>query len=268
MTTYPNCKINLGLHIVHRRDDGYHDIESIFIPVMSLRDELVINPLPDLPAGECLFQQQGLALDNEPADNLCAKAYRLLRDEFGSRVGAVSMTLNKKIPFGAGLGGGSADAAFTLKMLNQLFSLGLTDDELCLRAARLGADCPFFILNRPMYVSGIGDRMEPVEIDLDSMNMTIEIVKPDDCVSTREAYSGITPRDRWVNPSSTPDLRHAILQPVTRWRDLIVNDFEAHIASLHPAIAATKKALYERGALYASMTGSGSAVFGLFYNKK
>lgn len=252
MTSYPNCKINLGLHVVGKHADGYHDLETLFVPVHALRDELEITE------GPLSMLQDGITLDNAPEDNLCMKAWRLLHDE--SDIPPVSIRLKKGIPFGAGLGGGSADAAFTLKMLNEMFSLGLSDRQLEQRAARLGADCAFFIQNRPAYATGIGDILTPVNIDLSAYHILVEI-PANEHVSTKEAYMGL---NRSLFGTPRPDLREAVKHPVECWRNLIVNDFEASIFPTHPAIAALKDDMYRRGALYASMTGSGAAVFGIF----
>lgn len=263
MTTHPNCKINLGLHVTARRPDGYHNLQSIFLPVPDLCDQLDIEPLPGRAPGHCDFRQQGLPLDAPAQDNLCVRAYRLLHQEFPQQVGAIQMRLDKRIPFGAGLGGGSSDASFTLQMLNDLFRLGLTSADLRRRAARLGADCPFFILNRPAYVTGIGDHIEPIDFSLEAKGLRVVIKKPDEAVPTREAYSGIIPRDKRQG-LATPDLRQALRRPVSEWRDLIVNDFETSVFPQHPAIARLKEQFYKEGAIYASMTGSGAAVFALF----
>lgn len=252
MITYPNCKINLGLHVVGKRPDGYHDLETIFLPVHSLRDELEITE------GSLSMQQDGITLDNAPEDNLCMKAWRLLHDEFD--IPPVSIRLKKGVPFGAGLGGGSSDAAFTLKLLNEMFALGLIDSQLEQRAACLGADCAFFIRNRAAYAIGIGDRLEPIEIDMSAYRIVIEIPEGEH-VSTKEAYSGLK---RDLFGAIRPDLRKAVKQSIGEWRSLIVNDFEASVFPAHPAIAALKDDMYRRGALYASMTGSGAAVFGIF----
>ncbi len=253
MKTTPNCKINLGLHVVGKRPDGYHNLETIFLPVHSFCDELVIEPSPH---SRTIMHQDGIALDNDPNDNLCIRAYRLLHDKFG--IPPVTIRLTKHIPFGAGLGGGSSDAAFTLKMLNQMFALGLSVNELEQHAAQLGADCAFFIQNRPAYATGIGDQLQSLGLDLSAYRIAIEI-PPDEHVSTREAYSGLHLLD-----CPRPDLRQAVRQPMAQWRETIVNDFEASVFPAHPAIAAMKDQMYRRGALYASMTGSGAAVFGLF----
>ena len=260
MIAYPNCKINLGLHVVGKRPDGYHDLETIFVPVDSLRDELEINEVGGGQSTGSTIVQDGIILDSAPEDNLCMKAWRLLHEEFD--VPAVSMRLKKGIPFGAGLGGGSSDAAFTLKMLNEMFSLGLSIDALEQRAARLGADCAFFIRNRAAYATGIGDRLKPIELIIKKEELRIVIEIPEgEHVSTKEAYGGLK---RDLFGAERPDLREAVKRPVGEWRDLIVNDFEASVFPTHPAIAAMKETMYERGALYASMTGSGAAVFGLF----
>lgn len=253
MTTYPNCKINLGLHVVGKRADGYHNLETIFIPVHELHDELEIT---ESASGECTMVQEGIVLDNAPGDNLCMKAWKLLHEEYG--IPAVNILLNKHIPFGAGLGGGSADASFTLKMLNEMFSLGLSTEKLESYAARLGADCAFFIGNTAAYATGIGDRLEPLDIDLSDYRIQIETPEGEH-ISTREAYAGIRLTD-----TPRPDLRKVAREPIQQWQELIVNDFELSVFPQHPAIAALKEDLYRRGAIYASMTGSGAAVYGIF----
>ena len=254
MISFPNCKINLGLHVVGKRPDGYHDLETLFLPVMELCDEL------EIVEGPLAMHQDGIALDNTPEDNLCMKAWRLLHDEFG--IPSVTIRLKKGIPFGAGLGGGSSDAAFTLKMLNGIFSLGLEDSQLEQCAARLGADCAFFIRNRAAYATGIGNQLEPIEWEVGSGKWKVVIEIPEgEHVSTKEAYAGLQ-RDLFGCPR--PDLREAVRRPIDEWRNLIVNDFEASVFPSHPAIAALKEEMYRRGALYASMTGSGAAVFGIF----
>ena len=278
MTTYPNCKINLGLHVVGRRADGYHDLETLFIPVPDLCDELEITELPEAAASpggaapQPRMTQSGIALDNAPEDNLCIRAWRLLHDEFA--IPPVHIRLEKHIPFGAGLGGGSSDAAFTLRMLNEMFALGLGTADLERRAARLGADCAFFIQNRPAYATGIGDQLEPIEWKVESGKWKVVIEIPDgEHVSTKEAYAGLKPPgcspsqgelSEGLRGKQRPDLRLAIRRPIGEWRRLIVNDFEASVFPAHPAIAALKDDFYRRGALYASMTGSGAAVFGIF----
>ena len=257
MQTSPNCKINLGLHVVGKRPDGYHDLQTIFVPVHSFCDELVIEPTTDSPT---TMHQDGISLDNAPDDNLCIRAYRLLHDEFD--IPPVTIRLTKHIPFGAGLGGGSSDAAFTLKMLNELYCLGLDISALEQRAAKLGADCAFFIQNRPAYATGIGDQLEPLELRINNEELRIVIEIPEgEHVSTKEAYAGLK---RDLFGTQRTDLRDAVRRPIEDWCTLIVNDFEASVFPTHPAIAAIKEDFYRHGALYASMTGSGAAVFGIF----
>jgi len=257
MTQYPNCKINLGLQILSQRPDGYHDIASIMLPVDTMHDTLEIEPLTDATA-ETRFELVGAPLDCTDDKNTCLRAYRLLRDAYPEQVGSVHIRLTKGIPHGAGLGGGSSDAAFTLCMLNELFQLHLDNEMLCRLAVRIGADCPFFILNRPAYITGIGDKIKPIDLDLSRLGLRIEVVKPEVSVSTREAYAGTTPH------AATVDLRTAVRMPVEQWRDTIVNDFEESILPQYPEIAACKTDFYRRGAVYASMSGSGSSVFALF----
>ena len=261
MITYPNCKINLGLHVVGKRHDGYHNLETIFLPVKDLRDELEITEAErGKRKKECEMEQDGIALDNAPEDNLCIKAWKLLHEEFG--ISTVNIRLKKNIPFGAGLGGGSSDAAFTLKMLNEMFALRLTDSQLEQRAARLGADCAFFIKNQPAYATGIGDKLEPIEWNMKSEKWKVIIEIPEgEHVSTKEAYGGLK---RDLFGTVRPNLREVVKRPIEEWRSLIVNDFEASVFPAHPAIAALKEEMYRRNALYASMTGSGAAVFGIF----
>lgn len=255
--TNPNCKINLGLHVVGKRPDGYHDLQTLFLPVTDLCDELEITPMQtDSPVAT--MEQDGITLDNAPEDNLCMKAWHLLHNEFG--IPPVHIRLKKNIPFGAGLGGGSSDAAFTLKMLNGMFALGLDNRGLEQRAAQLGADCAFFIQNRPAYATGIGDRLQPISLDLSAYRIAIEIPEGEH-VSTREAYAGLL-SERFGQPR--PDLREAVRRSIDEWRRLIVNDFEMSVFPSHPAIAALKERMYSQGARYASMTGSGAAVFGIF----
>lgn len=253
MKVFPNCKINLGLSVVERRPDGYHNLETLFLPV-PLCDELTLEP-----AEKFSFEQNGILLDNSPLDNLVVKAHHLLSERY-PQVEKVSISLKKNIPFGAGLGGGSSDAAFTLTALNALFGLGCSFDELEGYAAKIGADCAFFVQNRAAYATGIGDILEPVDFDLSDYHFVL--LKPSDHVSTKEAYSGIKP-----TPSKV-DLREAVKQPIEKWKDLIVNDFELSVFPNHPRIEFLKNHLYEKGALYASMTGSGAAVFGLFEKGK
>lgn len=256
MKAFPNCKINLGLHVVRRRSDGYHDLETVFVPV-PLCDELEINPSESFS-----FSQTGIAIDCNPEDNIVVRAYRLLQRECGIRLPEVEISLRKKIPFGAGLGGGSSDAAFTLKMVDELYSLGIGSERLCTLAAKLGADCPFFIDNRPAFATGIGDCLTPLDFNPLAGHKLL-LVKPDEAVSTAEAYGGITPRER-RNDIEPCNLAEAVARPVEEWARLIVNDFEATVFAKHPRLAAIKQTLYDAGALYAAMSGSGSTIYGIF----
>ena len=250
MILFPNAKINIGLYITSRRDDGYHNLETLFFPV-GWQDIMEIVPAKGT---QTTLTVSGNAVECPPEKNLVMKAYAALNDVIP--LPPVDIYLHKIIPDGAGLGGGSADAAFTLKGLNELFSLEMTDGQLAEIAAKIGADCPFFIYNRPMLAKGIGNEFTPVDIDLSGK--TIAIVKPHESVSTREAYSGVTP----MIPEC--DLTTAISADIKEWRGKISNDFEKSIFPLHPAIQSVKEQLYALGADYASMSGSGAAVYGIF----
>ena len=251
MTIYPNVKLNLGLRVLGKRPDGYHDLESLFIPCDAFRDELCIEPADEFGieiGGPCY---RGW----DPSEDLTARAWRLLRDEFG--IGPVRIRLIKNSPVGAGLGGGSADGAFALRALSDLFGLGLSDAALAGLAARLGSDCPFSIYNRPMFASGRGEVLEAFDIDLSAYR--IEIAIPEGvAVSTREAYAGVIPSE------AKESLREVLHLPVSAWPGRLVNDFERSVFPAHPEIPALKEEFYRRGALYAAMSGSGSAVFALF----
>lgn len=264
MILQPNCKINLGLHILCRRTDGYHEIETVFYPINDLCDELEIIPheeSSDRPIRA--FIQEGIAIDCAAEDNICIKAYRLLKDAFPQQVKDVTLRLRKQIPFGAGLGGGSADAAYTLKGLNALFGLNLTNEQLKQYAVRIGADCAFFIDNKPAFAAGIGEQLRPIELDLS--NYTIRIEKPDESVSTKEAYAGVKPRfPQGISGKRESELLTVIQSPIERWKGRLTNDFESSIFPKHPAIEIVKEKFYQQGAVYASMSGSGASVFGLF----
>ncbi|MCR4829584.1 MAG: 4-(cytidine 5'-diphospho)-2-C-methyl-D-erythritol kinase [Bacteroidales bacterium] len=258
MITHPNCKINLGLHVVRRREDGYHDLETIFLPV-PLSDELEITPAPQLS-----FEQDGIPLDSDAEGNLVLKAYRIMQQEFGERIGPVHIRLTKHIPFGAGLGGGSSDAAFALKMLNGLFDMQLSSSKLCRLAARLGADVPFFIDNRAAFATGIGDQLTPLTSN-PLKGWRLVLAKPNEAVTTAEAYRGIVPREqRGAHDPLQGDLTVLVTHPVDEWKKLIVNDFEPSVFAVHPRIAQAKEAIYAAGARYAAMSGSGATVFGIF----
>ncbi len=249
----PNCKINLGLNIVDRRLDGYHNLETIFYPI-PLADELVLER-----AEKDSIEVKGIPVDGDVFDNLVWRAVKLLRAE-GCQIPPIRVELTKHIPNGAGLGGGSSDAAFMIKMLNMEFCLDLTVKEMEEYAALLGADCAVFIRNKPVYAEGIGNIFSPIDLSLKGWFLVL--VKPDDFISTREAYSAVTPK-----PSGF-DLRELSTQPVGQWRGRMVNDFEESVFPLHPMVRGIRDRFYELGAEYAAMSGSGSSVFALFREKK
>lgn len=245
-------KINLGLRVLSKRPDGFHELETLFVPSDAFGDELSV-----VPSGEFAISIEGC--DWDPSEDLTARAWRLMRDEFG--IPPVSIRLTKGAPVGAGLGGGSADAAATLRMLNELFRLGLSDRDLALRASRLGSDCAFFVYNRPMFGTGRGEILEPFDLDLSGYEIKVE-VPAGVAVSTAEAYRGVLSARR----NSMP-LREALACPVEQWKEVLVNDFENTVFAAYPEIAALKRRFYENGAVYASMSGSGSSVFALFRRK-
>lgn len=252
MLTFPNIKINLGLSITEKRPDGYHNLETVFYPV-NLEDALEIRTSPEAEK-KITLHQYGMEIAGNPEDNLVAKAYSLLDKEF--HLPPVEIHLYKHIPSGAGLGGGSSDAAFMLKLLNEQFHLNLSEEQLEIYAATLGADCAFFIKNKPVYAEGIGNIFSPIELSLKGYQ--IMIVKPDVFVSTREAFANIHPH----HPEYP--VKEVIRRPVAEWKDTLINDFEASVFPQHPVIGEIKQELYNQGAIYASMSGSGSSVFGLF----
>ncbi|MCM1504126.1 MAG: 4-(cytidine 5'-diphospho)-2-C-methyl-D-erythritol kinase [Muribaculum sp.] len=250
MILFPNAKINLGLNVVRKRPDGYHDLSTLFYPV-GWCDILEIVPSDK----ECTtLHVSGRGVDCPPDKNLVMKAYTALSEVVG--LPPVDIYLHKVIPDGAGLGGGSSDAAFTLVGLNRMFSLGLSDSALAEVAVSVGADCPFFVYNRPMLASGIGDIFSSTDLSLSGF--VLAIVKPDEYVSTKEAYAGVSPC------LPLHEISDIVSKPVYDWSDSLVNDFEVSIFPGHPAIASLKSRLYELGALYASMSGSGASVYGIF----
>lgn len=254
MITFPNVKINLGLSITEKRPDGYHNLETVFYPV-ALEDALEVRTSSaTAPDRKFTLHQHGMEIAGTPEENLVVKAYQLLDKEFN--LPPVEIHLYKHIPSGAGLGGGSSDAAFMLKLLNEHFQLNLSVSQLEAYAATLGADCAFFIRNKPTFAEGIGNIFSPIELSLSGYG--IMIVKPDIFVSTREAFLNIHPK-RPEHP-----IKEVIQRPVSEWKETLINDFEASVFPLHPAIGAIKQELYNQGAAYASMSGSGSSVFGLF----
>ncbi|MGN6398052.1 MAG: 4-(cytidine 5'-diphospho)-2-C-methyl-D-erythritol kinase [Mucilaginibacter sp.] len=248
MLIFPNAKINIGLNIINRRDDGYHNLETVFYPV-GIKDALEI-----VAADELSFESSGLGIPGRAEDNLCLKGYQLLKKDFD--LPPVRIHLHKHIPIGAGLGGGSADAAFFIRLVNQNFNLKMSDEQMIGYARRLGADCAFFIQNKPVFAFEKGDEFESIRLDLSKYK--IVVVMPPVHVSTAEAYRGVTPAQ--VNES----LMDLIYEPVYEWKKFIKNDFEVSVFKNHPEIRGVKAALYEAGAIYASMSGSGASVFGIF----
>ena len=249
MVVYPNVKLNLGLSVLRKRQDGYHDIETLFIPYFGMTDELEIvksDKLRFVPSENVTWE-----------DDLTLRAYALLKADFD--LPPVEIRLNKRSAVGAGLGGGSADAAFTLMALTNMFQLGLEDWQLADYAACLGSDCSFFIYNRPMFGEGRGDVLTDYDINLSDYEIRVEVPKGVH-VSTSEAYSRVIPRERLA----LPPLREALRYPVEMWHDVLFNDFESSVFPIYPAVEALKQRFYDEGAVYASMSGSGSAVFGLF----
>ena len=249
MVVFPPCKINLGLSVVSKRPDGYHNLETCFYPVPWL------DVLEIISADNIEFTTSGNAIPGSPVDNLCLKAYHLLKQDFA--LGPIKMHLHKIIPSGAGLGGGSADAAYTLRLLNEKFALNLSQTQLMDYAARLGSDCAFFVQDNAMIGTGRGEILTPIKLSL--KNKFLAIIKPDIHVSTADAFGGITPK-----PSVLAIDNIVLHHPITEWSELLKNDFEETVFKKYPAIKFIKEKLYAVGATYASMSGSGSAVFGIF----
>lgn len=257
MVVFPNCKINIGLNILGKRPDGFHDLETVFIPVL-LKDSLeIIRARND--TAEVAFSQSGFMIEGAPEENLCIKAYRLLKKDF-PYLPPIQMHLHKAIPMGAGLGGGSADAAFTLQLLNDKFHLGLSAEQLTSYSLTLGSDCPFFIINKPCFATGRGEKLTPLQISLTGYRLVL--VNPGIHIKTGWAFAQLKnePAARHISKNL---FRH-IQQPVQTWRHTIQNDFETVVLATHPQLKAIKEMLYNKGAAYAAMSGSGSTLFGLF----
>jgi 4-diphosphocytidyl-2-C-methyl-D-erythritol kinase len=257
MITFPNAKINIGLNIVGCRADGYHDLETVFYPI-PLEDALEIVPVPSEKSLEqqtkCHLHCYGNPIEGKEEDNLVVKAYHLLDADF--HLPAVSISLFKHIPSEAGLGGGSSDATYTLKMLNELFNLNLSASQLKSYAVKLGADCPFFVDNVPALAKGIGEQLTPINFSLKGYHLLL--VKPEISISTREAFDGIIPRKPNI------PVEKSIFCPIGQWKDTIQNDFEKSVFPQHGSLEEIKNRLYREGALFASMSGSGSTLYGIF----
>ena len=253
MVVFPNCKINLGLNITRKRSDGYHDLETVFYPI-AIKDALEIIKATDSP-DNIQYSASGLPIKGKKENNLCINAYQLLKNDF-PELPAVAMHLHKTIPQGAGLGGGSADGAFALLLLNKKFDLGLSTEKLVEYALRLGSDCPFFITNKPCFATGRGEFLEPVNLDLSEYKFVI--VNPEIHISTNEAFSSIVPTP------VTRSIKEIIQQPIDTWKRELKNDFEEPLFQKYPEIKNIKETLYNAGGLYVSMTGSGSTAYGIF----
>lgn len=252
MLLLPNCKINIGLNIVSKRPDGYHNLETVFFPI-PLRDNLEFKEIEneDMPYR---LVSGGVPIEGKPEDNLIVKVYLDMKAEFN--LPALELSLYKNIPMGAGLGGGSSDAAAMMKGLNEAYNLQLSTEDMEKRLAKFGADCPFFVRNKPAYATGIGDELTNCNVSL--KDKFIVLVKPDVFVSTKEAYAHVTPKLPAI------PLAEAIKLPIETWKEQIVNDFEQSVFPFHPELPAIKQTLYDMGAVYASMSGSGSTMYGIF----
>ena len=250
MIAFPNAKINIGLNVTRKREDGYHDLETIFYPLL-IRDAVEI-----IEADELQFSSTGIVIPGNADENICLKAYNLLKRDYD--LPPLHIHLHKNIPIGAGLGGGSADAAFLIKLLNDKFNLGLSIADMENYARRIGADCAFFISNKSVYAFGKGDVFEDIDLDLSAYYKVL--VMPPVHVSTQDAYAGIKPK------LAQTSLKELVSLPIENWKDSVKNDFEDSVFVKYPVISDLKKALYDHGAAYASMSGSGASVFGLFKN--
>ena len=256
MIQYPHCKINLGLSIVAKRADGFHELETVFYPV-ALKDMLEITPAKTNDATS--FSNSGLAIPGDSSNNLCLKAYHLLKVDFPS-LPEIQMHLHKIIPMGAGLGGGSSDGTAALKILNSLFKIGLSEEQLLVYAEKLGSDCPYFLYDTPCHATGKGEQLTHIVCNLS--NYSIVLLHPGIHIATPWAFQQITPckKDKLIAT--------IIQQPISTWRQELINDFEAPVIKSHPIIGALKNDLYHQGAVYASMSGSGSSLFGIFEKNK
>jgi 4-diphosphocytidyl-2-C-methyl-D-erythritol kinase len=261
MVFFPNCKINLGLRILRRREDGYHDLETVFYP-LPLRDALEI-----IRSEELLFTATGIPIPGDAAHNLCLKAWHLLHRDFPD-LPPVHIHLHKNIPIGAGLGGGSADGAQMLELLNKRFQIGIDTNKLLDYAAQLGSDCPFFLLNKPCLGTGRGEKLEPIELDLSGYSFVI--VAPGVHISTAQAFALCTPEENDMpgavraGDTDRQSIKDILTQPIGAWARKLQNDFEEPVLRQYPSLRSIKDRLYAAGALYASLTGSGSSFFGIF----
>ena len=253
MFIHPNAKINIGLYVTERRTDGYHNLETVFYPI-PLHDVLEIEPLSSKWGDDCDLQITGMPKTENPKQNLVHRVYESLKEEF--QLPPVKISLRKNIPLGAGLGGGSSDATATMVLLNDLFQLNLSANDMERKMSTFGADCPFFVRNKASFASGIGNRLVPFDFSLKGTFLLL--IKPQDSISTKEAYANIKPQP------APNGLTNVLKQPIDEWKFCIRNDFEESIFPSHPSLEAIKSTLYDMGAQYAQMSGSGSTVFGLF----
>lgn len=261
MVLFPNCKINLGLRVAGKRPDGYHNLETIFYPI-ALNDAAEITVTASRKDHAIPFELTitGLTIPGDLKSNICTKAWQLIANDFAG-LAPVKMHLHKAIPIGAGLGGGSADGAITLLLLNQELRLNLSNEQLAKYALTLGSDCPFFIVNRPCYATGRGEVLEEVNIDLKEYYFVV--VYPNIHISTAEVFNSLQPAK-----DNTADIKEILNKPVELWNQYLLNDFELPVFAKHPAIREVKDQLYKAGAAYASLTGTGSSVFAIFHNSK
>ena len=267
MILFPNCKINIGLRIIRKREDGFHDLETVFYPIYHLHDALELvqahhsDSKNQFPVN---FTFSGLKIDGDISNNLSFKAYHLLKKDFPD-LPNIQMHLHKVIPMGAGLGGGSADGAFALKLLNEKFNLNLTADQLMDYALQLGSDCPFLIINKPSFAWGRGNMMKNINLNL--KGYSIILINPGIHINTAWAFEQIIPSAN-RQTDTEKELQALILQPIDSWKNAVENDFESIVTNAHPIIGAIKSELYKKGAVYASMSGSGSTVYGIFPSHK
>ena len=255
MITFPIAKINLGLNVVEKRTDGYHNLQTVFFPV-PLLDALDVQEMgAEFPSQyDCDLKVSNIHIDGDEQRNLVVRAYNLLKQDFPD-MPRVHAHLYKGIPTQAGMGGGSSDCGFMITLLNKMFNLGLSDEQMIQYAARLGADCAFFILNKPCYAEGIGEKLQPIQLSLSGWYLSL--VRPDIPVSTREAFALIKPHYPEFN------CKEVVQLPVEEWRGKLTNDFEDSVFAVHPELGAVKDRLYQLGATYAAMSGSGSTLFAL-----
>lgn len=256
MVKFPNAKINLGLNILSKRSDGFHNLESVFLP-LRLSDVLEVIPSSEFDNKKENFLQSGISIDVNPEKNLVIQAYNLLKSDFD--LPPVKIALHKIIPSGAGLGGGSSDAAFMVSMLDKLFHLNLPSDKIKLYLEKLGSDCSFFLSNKVSFVSGRGENLQSFRLDLKGINLVL--IVPEIKISTAESFRLITPG------FSENSLKESLRLPMEKWRSVIINDFEKVLFPRYPELKRIKEKLYDMGAVYASLSGSGSAIYGLFNNE-